>query len=513
MTRFGKSAVTPGLRGLSVALCAAALLFVADVPAHAQSSLTHHVRAAVTRGEAQFLRPMAATESLSLDVVLPLRDKAGLDKFVKDLYDPSSPSFRHFLTVAEFTARFGPSQADYDALTGYLASNGLQVTGGTRDGMEVQVQGSVAAVQTAFSVSMGVYRHPTENRNFFAPDREPTVGLPFPLWHVSGLDNYSIPHPMLTKNTGAETRSADRVTDRGTPEATVGSGPSASFLGSDMRAAYYGGTALTGAGQNLGLFEYFGTNLADVNTYYKNAGQTNSVPITLYSVDGTVTTCLRSANCDDLEQTIDITQALGMAPGLSSLVVYIGSNDTAIISAMTTHSPLATTISCSWGWTPPDPTVIDPYFERMAAQGQNFFAASGDTSTWSATSEAWPADDPYVVAVGGTTLVTGGGAWQSETAWAGSGGGPNVDGIAIPAWQQLAGVINSGNKGSTIFRNGPDVAANAAASFTFAPIRSHVQPTDGAAPALRRPCGPVILRWSTSRRPRKARRRWVSSIL
>jgi hypothetical protein len=26
-----------------------------------------------------------------------------------------------------------------------------------------------------------------------------------------------------------------------------------SFLGSDMRAAYYGGTALTGAGQNLGL--------------------------------------------------------------------------------------------------------------------------------------------------------------------------------------------------------------------------------------------------------------------
>ncbi len=38
--------------------------------------------------------------------------------------------------------------------------------------------------------------------------------------------------------------------------ATTGSGPSASFLGSDMRAAYYGGTALTGAGQNLGLFEY-----------------------------------------------------------------------------------------------------------------------------------------------------------------------------------------------------------------------------------------------------------------
>ena len=160
-----------------------------------------------------------------------------------------------------------------------------------------------------------------------------------------------------------------------------------------------------------------------------------------------------------------MTQALGMAPGLSSLVVYIGSNDTAIISAMTTHSPLATTISCSWGWTPPDPTVLDPYFEKMAAQGQNFFAASGDTSTWSATSEAWPADDPWVVSVGGTTLATANGAWKSETAWAGSGGGPNVDKIAIPAWQQISGVINSSNRGSTVYRNGPDVAANAAASF------------------------------------------------
>jgi len=45
-----------------------------------------------------------------------------------------------------------------------------------------------------------------------------------------------------------------------------------------------------------------------------------------------------------------MTQALGMAPGLASLVMYIGSTDTAIISAMTTHNPLPTTIGCSWGW-------------------------------------------------------------------------------------------------------------------------------------------------------------------
>ena len=146
---------------------------------------------------------------------------------------------------------------------------------------------------------------------------------------------------------------------------------------------------------------------------------------------------------------------------------YIGSTDTAIISAMTTHNPLPTTIGCSWGWTPADPTTLDPYFEKMAAQGQTFFAASGDDSTWSSRNEAWPADDANVVSVGGTDLVTASaaGPWQSETAWSDSGGGISPDSIAIPAWQQLAGVINSSNRGSTSLRNGPDVSANA--NFTY----------------------------------------------
>jgi kumamolisin len=237
-----------------------------------------------------------------------------------------------------------------------------------------------------------------------------------------------------------------------------------------MRAAYYGGTALTGAGQNLGLFEYLGTDLADLTTYYKNVGQTNNVPITLLSTDGTSTSCVDSragGDCDDTEQTLDMTQAIGMAPGLSSLVMYIGSTDTAIISAMTTHSPLPTTIGCSWGWTPADPSTLNPYFQKMAAQGQNFFAASGDSSTWSSRNEAWPADNAYIVSVGGTDLITAsaGGAWKSETAWVDSGGGISPDAIPIPSWQQISGVINSSNRGSTTLRNGPDVSANA--NFTF----------------------------------------------
>jgi subtilase family serine protease len=436
---------------------------------HAQSVFTRHVRDAVLSGEAKSIGHLPANQIMNLDIVLPLRNSAGLETLLADIYDPTSASYKHFLTVPEFTAKFGPTQEDYDAVVKFAQLNGLTVTGGSRDGMEVQVKGPVSAVETAFHVRLNAYQHPSEDRTFYGPDTEPSTDLAFNLWHVSGLDNFSIPHTMLVKKSdyaAAHGISPEDVVKH----ATTGSGPSASFLGSDMRAAYYGGTALTGAGQNLGLFEYEGTDLADLTTYFKTVGQTNNVPVTLLSTDGTSTACVDTragGRCDDTEQTLDMTQAIGMAPGLSSLVMYIGSTDTAIISAMTTHNPLPTTIGCSWGWTPADPSTLDPYFEKMAAQGQNFFAASGDSSTWSSRNEAWPADDAYVVSVGGTDLVTASaaGPWKSETAWTDSGGGISPDKIAIPSWQKLAGVINSTNKGSTTYRNGPDVSANA--NFTF----------------------------------------------
>lgn len=452
-------------------LSIASFVSAAVVQGRAQTMMTRHVREVVLNGQARPVGRLPGARIMQLDVVLPLRDQAGLDAFLVELHNSYSPNYNHYLTPAEFSERFGPTQEHYDALVQYVRGHGLAVVGGSRDGMEVQVKGPVSAIASAFHVNLLTYQHPTENRVFYGPDREPTVDLPFALWHISGLDNYSIPHPLYVKKSDYA-KAHGIAPERVIGHATTGSGPSSSFLGSDMRAAYYGGSALTGSGQNLGLLEYLGTDLADLNTYYKNVNQTNGVPITLLSTDGTSTSCVYSRAgryCDDTEQTLDMTQALGMAPGLASLVMYIGSTDTAIISAMTTHSPLPTTIGCSWGWTPADPSTLNPYFQKMSAQGQNFFVASGDDSTWkkSGNAAAWPADDAYIVSVGGTDLTTtgAGGAWKSETAWVDSGGGISPDGISIPSWQQLPGVINSSNKGSTTLRNGPDVSANA--NFTF----------------------------------------------
>lgn len=432
-----------------------AVASIANGVSHAQpqSVLTRHVRVETLNGQARFVGRLSAIQPRRLTVVLPLRDEAGLQEFLKELYDPASPSYRKFLTVEEFTERFGPTQQDYDNVVHWAQGNGFTIAATSRNRMNVDITGSVATIENALHVKMGLYQHPTENRTFFAPDREPTVDLPIQLWHIAGLDNYSIPRPALG-------RKASSVTS----QATTGSCPDQSFCGSDMRAAYYADTALTGAGQSLGLLEYFGTDLADLQTYYTNAGQTLSVPITLLSTDGTSTSCTYPS-CDDTEQTIDMTQALGMAPGLASLVMYVGSSDSAIFNAMATASPLNAQLSSSWTWFPADPSTDDPYFLEFAAQGQNLFQASGDGGAWNSNSLIYPAEDVYLTSVGGTDLQTSGpgGAWSSETAWVDGGGGISPDKFAIPFWQtDAAGGCSSC---SINYRNGPDVSANA--DFTF----------------------------------------------
>jgi len=457
MKLSGKSYRFPIQKRVYVSLLSAGLLLFGvqtQLRSHAQSfpnrMATHHMRQQVMSGEAAFLNRMPANKALKLNIALPLRNEAELDQFLQDLYDPQSPQYRQYLSVEQFTERFGPTEEDYDAVKQFAEQNGFIVTGVAPNRLVLNVSARVADIERAFHLKMGVYQHPTEPRTFFAPDREPSTDLQTPLWHITGLDNFSIPHPMNLKH------SANVVAN------TTGSGPSGAFIGSDMRAAYYGGTALTGAGQSVGLLEFLGFNIADVNTYFSNLHQTRTVTVTGVSTDGSSLSC--TGSCDDSEQDLDIDAAITMAPGMSQCLVYVSdTSDVSIFNRMATDN-LAKSLSCSWGWQPADPSSDDPIFKEFSAQGQNLFVASGDSGAYSRRSpDVYPADDAFITSVGGTdlTTVSAGGAWKSETAWRDSGGGISPNSIAIPSYQTTAGVITTANKGSKTLRNSPDVAAEA----------------------------------------------------
>ena len=453
--------------GLAAVVCGAVFLLI-PIPGRAQQALQilhKHVRPAVTSGRAVPVGFLPATQSLNLVIHLPVRDQEELTSLIDRLSDPTSPDYRHWLSVAEFTERFGRTEAEYQRVADFVEANGFAVTYKSPNRLMLVVRGSVAQIEKTFNVQMRTYLVPAENRVFYSPDREPSFALDVPVSHISGLNNYSYPHP------GA----GPRPTGSGGPGAQgTGSGPGSSFLGSDMRAASNMGSN-TGTGQTVGLAEFSGYTASDVSLYFSNIHQTNNVPIANIVVDGGSATNWSNAN-NEGEVCLDIEQAVSVAPGLTQLRVYIGPRnfgsgvDGYIFSQMATDN-IAKQLSNSWWWSPDDPATDDPYFEEMATQGQTFFNISGDDGAYTGRDDqdmGYPAEDTHLTVVGGTQLTTSGagGPWQSEVAWnddgGGSGGGPADDGtryFPIQSWQTP--VINSSNGGSTTLRDSPDVALQA----------------------------------------------------
>ena len=88
---------------------------------------------------------MAAT-SLRLTIGLPMRNQVELQKLLHDLYDSASPSYHHYLTSDQFTARFGPADNDYNAVIQFAASNGLKVVRIHPNRAVIEVSGAVSKV-------------------------------------------------------------------------------------------------------------------------------------------------------------------------------------------------------------------------------------------------------------------------------------------------------------------------------------------------------------------------------
>jgi subtilase family serine protease len=458
---------TAAILGAAFFFTAASAVFSAEAN---RKILPGHVPAVTARLISTGRLP--ATNQLHLAIGLPLRDPAGLEKFLAEVSDPASPNYRKFLTPEEFTARFGPTEADYAAVKEFARTNGLAVTGTFGNRLVLDVTGPASAVEKAFHLSLRVYRHPTEARDFFAPDAEPTVDAALPVTDIQGLSDFSRPHPnshRLDSSAGALPKS--------------GSAPDGySFIGNDFRNAYAPGTVLTGAGQMVGLLQFDGFYSNDIAAYATAAGggRTNIVIQTI-KLDGFNGT----PGAANSEVSLDIEMAMAMAPGLAKIVVFEAASATYandILNAMVTNSAIKN-LSSSWGWTWIGGTATtETIFMTMAAQGQSFFNASGDGDAFATGSAndvnnpnqtTYPSGSPNITVVGGTYLTMNGlGAtyaaetnWNDNTAnpnggyWGSSGG---ISTNAIPYWQtNIVSITNGTSKGSTTQRNIPDVALTA----------------------------------------------------
>jgi len=414
------------------------MLALSAAPGQAQQLFPLRGLGSVHNGVAQArpLARLAPSAGLDLTISLPVRNQKQLDQTLQELYDPSSPNYHKYLSVNDFVTRFGPSEADYAGVVDFLRARGFAVTQTTGNRMLVDVHGSIANIEQTFHVRMYRYQHPTENRTFFGPDREPTVDAPAPILDVTGLDDFVLPRPRDLHPAAVK-------------KSTTGTGPGGLYRGYDYRNAYCPGVTLDGTGQTIAIWSGASYYPSDIATYCSQSGLP-AANITQVPINGAPTT--PPAGSDVGEQSLDIEQAHSMAPG-ANIRIYFGGSAADTWNRIATDN-IAKQVTCSISVSPP-PSTLNQILQQMASQGQSVFNASGDAG-FSTSPFGWD-DNPYMTSVGGTTLTTStsGGQRSSETGWGGSGGyiSPNY---AIPTWQQ--GISMATNGGSTTQRNCPDVS-------------------------------------------------------
>jgi kumamolisin len=379
---------------------------------------------------------VASGQALGLEISLKPRNQAQLAAFIRAVSDPRSTSYKHYLTVAQYAAEYGATNAQVQSVTAYLRAAGLSVGQVTANHLALAASGTAAQVEKAFDVSIGTYR--SSARSFFANEAAPSLpsSIASIVSGVAGLSDSSVRTSSYTAN----------VTSHATLAITPTIARDAYNVASPIASGY------NGTGETVGLAEfsaYASSAVSAYNTKYSLGATAASV----VKVDGGTTD-----TSGEVEDELDIEVEYALAPK-ATVKVYEAPNsdpgEVALYAALASAD--VPVVSTSWGEPETEEDNLasdDADFAEMAAQGQSMYAASGDDGAddnGSSLSVDYPASDPYVSGVGGTQLsVTSADAWKSETAWSDSGGGVSVE-WATPSFQTSVD--------STGYREVPDVSA------------------------------------------------------
>jgi pseudomonalisin len=457
-----------------------------------QFALTQNVLPGLAR--ATDLGPAPAATPLHLVVSVARPNAAGEAATLAAVHNPASPSYRHFLTPAQFAAQFGVPAGRQDALRSLFAGSGLHVDSASVAGDRYSLSGT--AVQVASLLHTSFHRYQFGSQSFVANTSAPVFPYGLGITNIVGLNT------LQRYSTPARSRPAQDL--------CLGGNCLGATTPQDLWTTYQQPAAHTGQGQGLAVFGEGQTDgvISDLRQFESGNGLPQ-VPVTVKHPGGDTNF---SDDAGHEEWNIDTQASSGMAPDASNLTLYFGSDLSdadvdRVFSQFTDDAGGPMQASASYGECETVPVVSDlvgqalssptaaalpvglglgnqndatlaPIAQQAALEGKTIFVSSGDTGSSCpivvlpvvgagngvlnqvvpVTNS--PASLPYVVAVGGTVLYTdGAGQRTREYGWAFSGGGSALF-TPAPAYQQgTAGLTLPCVTVAVTCRGVPDVAA------------------------------------------------------
>jgi subtilase family serine protease len=436
---------------------------------------------------------------------------------------PGSADYGHFLSPAQFRARFAPTAATTRSLEKALRAQGFKVTGVPANRKYVQVSGTLAQASKTFSTGFAEYKVQGQTlRSNTRPLSLPS-SLAGRVEAVIGLDESQAlaqsrttpPAPLFRNARPCSAYWAEKTVDNTQPNVDPTTGTRATLPQSPNYAwapCGYAGAQLQGAygmqqliksgtdghGVTIGVIDAYASPYIehDANTYFTHVGLPPFKPGQFRQVVAPGTYNRAPNKQQDPqgwagEETLDIEAVHTMAPGAN--VVYIGApnnyRDMDAIMNRVVDKHLADIVTNSYGYGGEalPPGTIKPSLDtqaQAAAEGISLLYSSGDNGdetggvAGATPTPDWPASSPLVTAVGGTSLgvssdntrlfelgwETGketlqNGAWSAPKYQYGSGGGTSRL-FAQPSYQ--AGVVPSSMSqtyGGKPMRVVPDVSA------------------------------------------------------
>lgn len=410
------------------------------------------------------LGPTSASTKVLAGVVFAHPHTAAVARLERRIYNKSSADYHHFLSPAEFAARFGESATSFARVESWAKRRGMKLAHANSTHDYFTVIGTAKQAERTFSVSL--HNYSLRGQHFFANTAAPTVPAGLGVTGVLGLNNLlkgSLPRHRSTR--AASLKPAQSLC---APVVCVGL-----TTPQDLWSVYDAPADNYGQGQRMAILGEGETNavISDLRLF-EQLNNLPPIPVQVVNTDGPSASYTDSSG--DGEWDIDTQSSTGMAPEALSETLYFGSSLTdasllddeeawvedpngALQASMSIDECEENPASSSTGIGLFGASV--QYTEQSEAalaqavvEGRTLFNSTGDTGSScpilpvdvnGVGNELWPvvnypASSPNVVGVGGTVLYTDGtgaattgltpsGASRvAEYAWNFSGGGTSV---------------------------------------------------------------------------------------